>query len=105
LSSGSAAGNTPYWDGTAWVVNSSNVYNNGGNVGIGTTTPAAKLEVAGQVKITGGTPGAGKVLKSDANGLASWNTLTGTDVLSAPIVPTNLSCPGLRPRISSRRTH
>jgi hypothetical protein len=46
-----------------------------------------------QVKITGGTPGAGKVLKSDANGLASWNTLTGTDVLSAPIVSTNLSCP------------
>lgn len=27
-----------------------------GNVGIGTTSPSAKLEVAGQVKITGGTP-------------------------------------------------
>jgi hypothetical protein len=44
------------------------------NVGIGTITPAAKLEVAGQVKITGGAPGAGKVLTSDANGLASWQT-------------------------------
>lgn len=44
------------------------------NVGIGTTTPGAKLEVAGQVKITGGTPGAGKVLTSDANGLATWET-------------------------------
>ncbi|KKT14582.1 MAG: hypothetical protein UV97_C0019G0003, partial [Candidatus Yanofskybacteria bacterium GW2011_GWF2_43_596] len=33
----------------------------GGNVGIGTTTPGAKLEVNGQVKITGGTPGANKV--------------------------------------------
>ena len=46
-----------------------------GNVGIGTgttTPPAAKLEVAGQVKITGGNPGAGKVLTSDASGLASW---------------------------------
>ncbi|MFC1528154.1 hypothetical protein ACFL5D_05380 [Candidatus Neomarinimicrobiota bacterium] len=45
-----------------------------GNVGIGTTIPSAKLEVAGQVKITGGTPGSGKVLTSDAIGLASWQT-------------------------------
>ena len=27
-----------------------------GNVGIGTPTPGAKLEVAGQIKITGGNP-------------------------------------------------
>jgi hypothetical protein len=45
-----------------------------GNVGIGTTAPGAKLEVAGQLKITGGTPGAGKVLTSDGDGLASWET-------------------------------
>ena len=47
LSSGSAAGNTPYWNGTSWVVNNSNIYNNGGNVGIGITNPASKLEVNG----------------------------------------------------------
>jgi hypothetical protein len=44
------------------------------NIGIGTWEPGAKLEVAGQVKITGGSPGAGKVLTSDASGLASWQT-------------------------------
>ncbi len=47
--------------------------NIGGSVGIGTTTTnAAKLTVVGTVKITGGIPGAGKVLTSDATGLASW---------------------------------
>lgn len=45
-----------------------------GNVGIGTANPTAKLEVAGQVKITGGAPGVGKVLTSDATGLGSWQT-------------------------------
>jgi hypothetical protein len=42
LTSGSAAGNTAYWDGTNWIVNSSNIYNNGGNIGIGTSTPTTK---------------------------------------------------------------
>ncbi|HNW96538.1 MAG TPA: hypothetical protein PK547_00210 [Candidatus Paceibacterota bacterium] len=55
-----------------------------GNVGIGTATPGAKLEVAGQVKITGGNPASGKVLTSDDSGLASWQTVTGGggDVMS-----------------------
>ncbi len=48
-----------------------------GNVGIGTTSPGAKLEVAGQVKITGGSPGSGRVLTSDATGLASWQLASG----------------------------
>jgi hypothetical protein len=45
-----------------------------GFVGLGTTAPSAKLEVAGQVKITGGNPGSGKILTSDGTGLASWAT-------------------------------
>lgn len=47
------------------------------SVGIGTTSPAARLDVAGTVKISGGNPGLGKVLTSDANGLASWQTVSG----------------------------
>jgi hypothetical protein len=43
-----------------------------GNVGIGTTSPGAKLEVNGAIKITDGTQQNGYVLKCDANGLANW---------------------------------
>ena len=49
LSNGTTAGNTTYWNGTQWVTGSSNIYNNGGNVGIGTASPNAKLEVNGTV--------------------------------------------------------
>lgn len=48
-----------------------------GNIGIGTSNPTAKLDVAGQVKISGGSPGTGKVLTSDANGLATWEGEVG----------------------------
>jgi len=44
------------------------------NVGIGVLTPAAKLDIAGNIKIADGTQGSGKVLTSDGNGLASWST-------------------------------
>jgi hypothetical protein len=52
LASGSAVGNTPYWDGSQWVLNSSNVFNNGSNVGIGTVSPSASaaLEVNSTTK-------------------------------------------------------
>jgi|GEM_PF-6947608 len=43
------SGQTINHDGTDWTA-SSNLFNNGTNVGIGTTTPASKLEVAGTVR-------------------------------------------------------
>ena len=46
----------------------------GGNVGIGTANPQAKLDVAGKMRIVDGTEGVGKVLISDANGMASWGS-------------------------------
>ena len=42
------------------------------NVGIGTATPNAKLHVNGTLKVADGSQGAGKILTSDATGLASW---------------------------------
>ncbi len=49
----------------------------GGNVGIGTSTPNATLHINGTVKIVDGSQGAGKVLTSDAAGLATWATPSG----------------------------
>ena len=43
-----------------------------GDVGIGTATPAEKLEVQGSVRIVDGSEGAGKILVSDANGTGTW---------------------------------
>ena len=43
-----------------------------GNFGLGTTAPTAQLDLTQQIRIRGGNPGVGKVLISDANGLASW---------------------------------
>ncbi len=63
----SPAGVSPTWTERLTILNN-------GDVGVGTASPGTKLEVAGQVKITGGSPGAGKVLTSDAVGLATWTT-------------------------------
>ncbi len=51
-----------------------------GNIGVGTITPAAKIEVDGTsgstIKIVDTNQGLNKVLTSDANGQGSWQTLT-----------------------------
>jgi uncharacterized protein (TIGR02145 family) len=47
LPNGTAAGNTAYWNGSQWVLNNSNIFNNGAEVGIGTVSPntSAKVDI------------------------------------------------------------
>lgn len=54
VSPGTSPGNTTYWDGTSWV-NNSNIFNNGANIGIGTTTPSENLVVSETANATAGT--------------------------------------------------
>lgn len=58
-------------------------------MGIGTIVPSTRLEINngttnGAIKIVDGTQGQGKVLTSDANGLATWTSPTVTNVTGVP---------------------
>ena len=88
LTSGSAAGNTPFWNGSTWVTNSSNIFNNGENIGIGTAVPTEKLDITGKVKasgtVTAGTVtypnthgSANQVLTTTGSGTLTWTTPSG----------------------------
>ncbi len=48
------------------------------NLGVNIIAPLAKLDVNGQVLIRGGSPAAGRVLTSDALGLATWQAVAAT---------------------------
>ncbi|MES2836115.1 MAG: tail fiber domain-containing protein [Bacteroidota bacterium] len=83
LQNGATAGNTPFWNGTNWVTNSSNIFNNGGNVGIGNSTPAEKLDVIGNISFSGaimpnGLAGSvGQVLVSNGTGMSpTWEPIS-----------------------------
>ena len=132
VQSGTSAGDILVWDGTQWQIQqpsassgitpicsspttnflqkwtgtnicNSQIFDDGTNVGIGTTTPAAKLDVQGTGRFTGTlTIGAytlpnvdgtnGQVLMTDGAGNVSWQNVPGdnwgtqTAVTSGPVV-------------------
>ena len=77
-----------------WVLSGNNVYNNTGNVGIGTLTPTATLDVTGNTNVSGIlTAGgnafpnslgvSGQALTTNGSGTASWNPVPPVGVISA----------------------
>jgi hypothetical protein len=67
-----------------WSTNNNDISNNNsGNVGIGTTNPTQKLDVAGQIRATDVCTTGGKCLSTVGGGSLSCTTVNATGVLSA----------------------
>ena len=76
------SGQTLRHNGTTWVANST-LYNNGTNVGIGTTAPTQKLEVTGNSKVSGymvaGSATTGSTTRYGKQTLTSSSTITNAN--------------------------
>ena len=92
LSSGAASENTPYWNGTSWVINNSNIHNNGAEVEIASTTQGflpTHMTTAQRDAIA--SPATGLTMyNTTVNCLQSWNGALWVDdgCGNSPIVPT-----------------
>ena len=80
LGEGSAIGNTTFWNGTGWVVNNHNLYNDGNNVGINNAVPQAKLHITGSADTTQLIVDAFST-QSTRNPILKLRTSTGQDLI------------------------
>ncbi|MBK6963258.1 MAG: fibrobacter succinogenes major paralogous domain-containing protein [Bacteroidales bacterium] len=65
-----------------WQRTGDDVYRIDGNLGLGVEDPTQKLDVNGQIRLRGENPGPGKILTSDADGNASWQSRSGISPMS-----------------------
>lgn len=91
LSSGAASENTPYWNGTSWVINYSNIQNNGTEVEIASTTQGflpPHMTTAQRDAIA--SPAAGLTMyNTTVNCLQSWNGALWVDYDGCGNIPAN----------------
>ena len=89
LSSGTASENTPYWNGTSWVINNSNIQNNGAEVELASTTQGflpPHMTTAQRDAIA--SPAAGLTMyNTTVNCLQYWNGGLWVDDGCAPTPP------------------
>lgn len=95
LPTGTVSGNTMHWNGSAWVADNG-IFNNGTNVGIGTTIPTAKLHTTGTTRFEGLTGAGTRPVFADGSGnltIAKDSTYSGTNS-TAGAIPDG-SCTGV----------
>jgi uncharacterized protein (TIGR02145 family) len=91
LSSGTASENTPYWNGTSWVINNSNIHNNGAEVEIASTTQGflpPRMTTAQRDAIASSAAGL-TIYNTTVNCLQSWNGTLWDDYDGCGNIPAN----------------
>ncbi|HVA97950.1 MAG TPA: hypothetical protein VNG53_03565, partial [Bacteroidia bacterium] len=73
LQPGTANGVIPYWNGTNWITSATNIYDMGGNIGIGNNAPSAALDISysnntPRLNVINSGTGYGAVFTTNANG-------------------------------------
>lgn len=97
LPSGTINGNTMHWNGTSWVADNG-IFNDGSNIGIGTSSPAEQLHTTGGVRHQSLAGVGSRIVYADSNGklntAASLNPIYSQTSTAAPVSIPDNSCVG-----------